>query len=291
MEINKGLKLKVIGAGNVGMSIIEAFAQQGFNVVGIEVNDEVISRGKARVEKNLDKLVAKGKVSSEEKKAVLKRIHMTTDFEAVNDSDVVIEAIFEEIEIKKELFRRLDDTVKSDDALLLTNTSSLSVSEIASATKRSARVAGMHFFNPVPVMKLVEVVRGVESSDDTIKKVVDLAQLMGKKPIICTDSPGFVVNRLLHMLTVEASRIVEEGVASATDVDTGAKLGLGHAMGPFEVFDFLDGVPLFKTVCDYLETELGSRFKVPVWVKNYLRAGRTGRSCGRGFHDYTEIKK
>lgn len=181
MEINKGLKLKVIGAGNVGMSIIEAFAQQGFNVVGIEVNDEVISRGKARVEKTLDKLVAKGKVSSEEKEAVLNRIHMTTDFEAVNDSDVVIEAIFEEIEIKKELFRRLDDTVKSDDALLLTNTSSLSVSEIASATKRPARVAGMHFFNPVPVMKLVEVVRGVESSDDTIKKVVDLAQLMGKK--------------------------------------------------------------------------------------------------------------
>ncbi|MDP2643759.1 MAG: 3-hydroxyacyl-CoA dehydrogenase family protein, partial [Desulfobacterales bacterium] len=148
------------------------------------------------------------------------------------------------------------------------------------------RVAGMHFFNPVPVMKLVEVVRGVESSEDTVAAVVELAKLMGKTPIVCKDSPGFVVNRLLHLLALEASRIVEEGVATARDVDTGAKLGLGHPMGPFEVFDFLDSLPLFKTVCDYLEQELGERFKVPVWVKNYVRAGRIGRVTGKGFHDY-----
>ncbi|WP_028322787.1 3-hydroxyacyl-CoA dehydrogenase family protein [Desulfatiglans anilini] len=288
MQISKELNLIVIGAGNVGMSIIEAFARQGFNVIGIDLSEEVINRGRGKAEKSIAKSEEKGKISSEERVAVLRRIQMTTDFEVVRDADVVIEAVFENMEVKKELFKRLDNMVKSEEALLLTNTSSLSVSEIASATKRPDKVAGMHFFNPVPVMKLVEVIRGVESSADTISKVAELSELMEKRPIICTDSPGFVVNRLLHILAVEASKIVEEGVATARDVDTGAKLGLGHPMGPFEVFDFFDGVPLLKTVCDYLETELGSRFKVPVWVKNYLRAGRTGRSCGKGFHDYTQ---
>jgi len=288
MKIDKELKLKVIGAGNVGMSIIEAFAQQGFNVVGIEINEEVIKRGTARVEKSLEKLVAKGKLPAEEKETILSRIQMTTDFEAMNDAEVVIEAIYEDMGIKKDLFKQMDNKVESDDALLLTNTSSLSISEIAAVTKRPDKVAGMHFFNPVPVMKLVEVIQGVGTSTDTINKVTELAKLMRKVPIICKDSPGFVVNRLFHMLIVEACKIVEEGVASAKDVDTGTKLGLGHPMGPFEVVDFLDSLPLFEKVCEYLESELGSRFKVPVWVKNYNRAGRTGRSCGKGFYDYTQ---
>jgi len=288
MEISKDVKLKVIGAGNVGMSIIEAFAQQGFNVLGIEISEEVIQRGRSRVEKNLERLVAKGKMSNEEMDAVLKRIDMTTDFGKVRDADVVIEAVFEDMGVKKDLFEKLDKTVESREALLLTNTSSLSISEISAATSRPEMVAGMHFFNPVPVMKLVEVIRGVNSSDDTIRKVVALAKLMGKTPIVCKDSPGFVVNRLMLIFIVEASRIVEEGVASLSNVDVGSKLGLGHPMGPFELMDFLDGLPLFKTTCDYLETELGDRFKVPVWVKNYIRAGRIGRSSGKGFHDYTQ---
>lgn len=288
MEISKDIQLKVIGAGSVGMSIIEAFAQQGFTISGIEVNEEIIQRGMARVDKNLSKLVKKGKISDTDKEAVIKRIRMTTDFEAVKDADVVIEAIFEDVDVKKDLFARLDKTVASSEALLLTNTSSLSVSEIAAATKRPEMVAGMHFFNPVPIMKLVEVVRGVESSEDTVGKVVELAKLMGKVPIVCKDSAGFVVNRMLHMFALEGCRIVEEGVASAKDVDTGAKLGLGHPMGPFELFDALDGVQLFPKVCNSLEQEIGSRFKIPVWVRNIIRAGRTGRSSGKGFHDYTK---
>lgn len=288
MEISKDIKIKIIGAGNVGMSIIETFAQQGFNIVGIEVSEEIIKRGLDRVAKNLAKLVKKEKISDEDKETIMKRIQMTTDFETVKDAEVVIEAIFEDMEVKKEMFARLDKTVESGEALLLTNTSSLSVSEIAAATKRPEMVAGMHFFNPVPVMKLVEVVRGAETSDDTVEKVVELAKLMGKVPIVCKDSAGFVVNRMLHILGLEACRIVEEGVASAKDVDTGAKLGLGHPMGPLELFDALDGVQLFGKVCNYLEQELGSRFKVPIWVRNIIRAGRTGRSSGKGFHDYSK---
>jgi 3-hydroxybutyryl-CoA dehydrogenase len=288
MVISKDMKLKVIGAGNVGMSIIEAFAQQAFNVVGIEISEKVIKRGMSRTEKNLEKLVAKGKMSDDEKVAMLKRIDMTTDFGRVKDADVVIEAVFEDMNVKKDLFEKLDETVESRQALLLTNTSSLSVSEISAATGRPEMVAGMHFFNPVPIMRLVEVIRGVDSSDTTIGDVVALAKLMGKTPIVCKDSPGFVVNRLMHIFVVEACRIAEEGVAELKDIDVGAKLGLGHPMGPFELMDFLDGLPLFKRVCDYLESELGDRFKVPVWVKNYIRAGRTGRSSGKGFHDYTQ---
>ncbi len=151
MEVTKALKLTVVGAGSVGMSIIEAFAQQGFNVLGIEVSAGIIQRGLARVEQNLDKLIEKEKITTEDKGAIISRIHMTTDFNATKDAEVVIEAVFEDIEVKKTLFKRLDEVVASDDALLLTNTSSLSVSEIASATNRSGRVAGMHFFNPVPV--------------------------------------------------------------------------------------------------------------------------------------------
>jgi 3-hydroxybutyryl-CoA dehydrogenase len=287
MEITKNLALRIVGAGNVGMSIIESFAQQGFQVVGIELNEDVIHKGMKRVEKNLDKLLAKGKLTDKDTKAILSRIKMTTDFGMVRDAEVVVEAVFEDIEVKKEMFQRLDKTVESKDALLLTNTSSLSISEIAAATKRPGRVAGMHFFNPVTVMKLVEVVRAVETSEDTVSKVVELAKLMGKVPIVCKDSPGFVVNRMLHILILEACRIAEENVAELKDIDVGAKLGLGHPMGPFELMDALDGVHLFRTVCEYLARELGSRFQVPVWVKNYDRAGRTGKTAGKGFHDYT----
>lgn len=292
MEITKNLRLRILGAGNVGMSIIQSFAQQGFVVTGIDVNEDVIHKGMKRVEKDLNRLVEKGKLADQDKKAISSRIRMTTDFGMTRDAEVVIEAIFEDIEVKKTIFQKLDDTVESPDALLLTNTSSLSVSEIAAATKRPARVAGMHFFNPVPLMKLVEVVRGVESSDDTIAKIVELTKLMGKVPIVCKDSPGFVVNRMMHCLILEACRIVEENVADLKDVDIGAKLGLGHPMGPFELMDFLDGLHLFRTVSEYLAKELNiNRFSVPVWVKNYDRAGRTGRSAGKGFYDYTQNKK
>jgi len=193
--------------------------------------------------------------------------------------------------VKKETFTKIDKLVASESALLLSNTSSLSLSEIASVTNRPEMVAGMHFFNPVPVMKLVEVVRGVLTSDETVEQVKALSVLMGKTPIVSADSPGFIVNRMLNAFAVEATRIVSEGVGSVEDVDIGAKMGLGHPMGPFELFDFLNAIGLLNHVTDYMAGELGERFRLPVWVKNLVRAGKVGNESGRGFYDYSKKGK
>lgn len=291
MEISKEISVRLVGVGKVGMSIAQAFAQAGFEICGVDVSQTIIDKGLKSVERNLGNLVSKGKIAPEERDAILSRMRFSGEFEGLGDADVVIEAVFEDMTLKKETFKRLDDVVVSKEALLLTNTSSLSISEIASATKRPAQVAGMHFFNPVPVMRLVEVVRGALSSNETIEKVKRLAILMGKTPIVSADSPAFIVNRLLNALVCEAARIVGEGVGSVEDVDTGAKLGLGHPMGPFELFDFLNGIPLLIHVTDFLSEELGDRFRMPPWVKNIVRAGMVGRETGRGFYDYSKEKK
>ena len=286
MKITKEIEIKVVGVGKVGMSIAQAFAQSGFAVRGVDVDSASIDRGLARVERNLEALVAKGRFKEEDKLAILSRLTLSTDFDQLADSEIVIEAVFEDMDLKKDVFRKLDGLVRSPDALLLTNTSSLSVTEIASVTKRPERIAGMHFFNPVPVMKLVEVVQGARSSDQTLQEVKELAGLLGKVPIVSADSPGFVVNRLLNAMVVEAARIVEEGVATVPDVDVGARLGLGHPMGPFELFDYLNAIHLLQHVTDYMADELGDRFRLPVWVKNLVRAGRHGRQSGGGFYEH-----
>lgn len=286
MNITKDLKVRIVGVGKVGMSIVQAFAQSGFSVCGMDIDQGNLDRGLKAVQGNLDFLVSKEKMAPSERDALLSRIDLSTDIGCVQDADVVIEAVFESMALKKETFQKLDSLVTSEEAFLLTNTSSLSVSEIASATTRPEKVAGMHFFNPVPVMKLVEVVRGVLTSDELVEQVKDLARLMGKTPIVSTDSPAFIVNRLLHALGVEAARIVEEGVGTVQDVDTGARLGLGHPMGPFELIDYLNAIPLFEHVSDYMAQDLGDRFRLPVWVKNLVRAGKVGRASGRGFYNY-----
>ncbi len=291
MKISKEIKLKVVGVGKVGMSIAQAFSQAGFSVHGIDTNKKIIEKGLKAVEKNLQGLVSKGKIEAEKRDAILSRIKFSTDLETISDAEVLIEAVFEDMDLKKKMFKKFDKQVASKEALILTNTSSLSVSEIASVTKRPERVAGMHFFNPVPIMRLVEVVRGTLTSDETVEEVKDLARLMGKTPIVSADSPAFIVNRLLNALTCEAARIVEEGVGSVEDVDTGAKLGLGHPMGPFELFDFLNGIPLLLHVTEYMADQLGERFRMPVWVKNLVRAGLVGRETGRGFYDYSQEGK
>ena len=288
MDISKDIKLRIVGAGKVGISILQAFAQSGFKVCATDVNKAVMDKGLKGVEKNLAGLVTKGKIKSEDKDAILSRMQFSTDLDIVKDAEVVIEAVFEDMNLKKEMFKKLDNLVASQEALLLTNTSSLSISEIASATKRPAKVAGMHFFNPVPVMRLVEVVRTALTSHETVEQVKALAKLMGKTPIVSADSPAFIVNRLLNALACEAARIVEEGVGAVEDVDTGAKLGLGHPMGPFELFDFLNGIPLLLHVTEYMSAELGDRFRMPVWVKNLVRSGMVGRETGRGFYDYSK---
>ena len=291
IKISKEINLKVVGVGKVGMSISQAFSQAGFHVYGIDTNKKIIEKGLKAVEKNLEALVSKGKIEAEKRDAILSRMAFSTDLDNIGDADVLIEAVFEDMDLKKEMFKKFDKQVASEEALILTNTSSLSVSEIASVTKRPERVAGMHFFNPVPIMRLVEVVRGALTSDETVEQVKELARLMGKTPILSADSPAFIVNRLLNALTLEAARIVEEGVGSVEDVDTGAKLGLGHPMGPFELFDFLNGIPLLLHVTDYMAEQLGERFRMPVWVKNLVRAGLAGRETGRGFYDYSQEGK
>jgi 3-hydroxybutyryl-CoA dehydrogenase len=281
-------KITIIGIGKVGSSILQTFAQQGFSPLGIEIDQGARARAIQNIEKNLSRLVEKGKMPNEIKKGILDRITLTDDLSKAQDADVIIEAVFEDINIKKDLFKNLDMMNLPAHTLLLTNTSSLSVTEISSVTRRPDRCAGMHFFNPVPVMKLVEVIRGTETSDETIENAKELARLLGKTPIVSKDSPAFIVNRMLNALACEAARIVEEGVGTMEDVDTGAKLGLGHPMGPFELFDYLNAVGLLVHVTDYMEKELGSRFRMPVWVKNLAKAGRFGKDYGKGFYDYSK---
>lgn len=286
MEISMDLRIKVLGTGKVGMSIVQAFAQKSFEIVGVDINEDNLRGGLNRVEQNLDMLVSKNKINSKEKTEILKRIKLNTDFNELKDADIVIEAVFEDITLKKDIFKKMDELVSSSEALLLTNTSSLCVTEVASVTKRPEQVAGMHFFNPVPVMKLVEIVKGVETSEKTIEQVKELTKLLDKIPIVSKDSPGFIVNRMLNAYFMEACRIVADGVGRPEDVDTGAKFGLGHPMGPFELFDSLDGIPLVVHVCEYMANELGERFRPPIWIKNYAKAGRIGRSSGKGVYEY-----
>jgi len=277
MGISKDIELRIVGIGRVGASIVQAFAQSGFTVYGIDIDQTNIDNGLKRIEQDLGNLVLKEKMNSTEKEVVLSRIKLGTELESIRNADVIIEAIYEDMDAKKDMFNTIDTLVTSREALLLTNTSSLSVSEIASATNRPEQVAGMHFFNPVPVMKLVEVVRGVLTSDSTIDRIKDLALLMGKTPIISADRPGFIVNRMLNALFVEAARIVEEGVGTVEDVDIGAKLGCGHPMGPFELFDYLDALPLLEHITDYMAEELGERFRLPAWVKKLVEEGKAGK--------------
>ena len=200
-------------------------------------------------------------------------------------SSPVIEAVFEEIELKKTLFKQVNDIVP-EDCLILSNTSSLSVTEMATVVDNPGRFAGMHFFNPVPIMKLVEVVRGLQTTDETVEATKKLAQDIGKVPIVCKDSPAFVVNRMLNALVKEAILILEEGIASAEDIDTGAKLGLGHPMGPLELFDYLGAAHLLEKVLNYMSEELDPRFRPPRLLKNMVRAGWWGKEYGRGFYQY-----
>ncbi len=277
MDISKDIKIAIVGVGSVGANIVQAFAQSEFSVYGIDIDQKNLDRGLKNIEQDLDNLILKEKMDHTRKNNVLSRIKLGTELDSIQDAHVIIEAVYEDMTEKKDMFKTLDSLVSSNDALLLTNTSSLSISKIASATKRPEQVAGMHFFNPVPVMKLVEVVRGDLTSENVIGQIKELALLMGKTPIISGDCPGFIVNRMLNALLVEATRIVEEGVGTVEDVDIGARLGCGHPMGPFELVDYLNALPLLEHVTDYLADELGERFRLPDWIKRLVEDGKKGK--------------
>lgn len=282
------LKIGVVGSGTMGGGIAHLAALSGFQVIVCDIEQTFLDNALQRMQSFMDKSIAKGRMTAEEKEAVLERITCTTNLEEMKEADIVIEAIIEDLEAKKELFTQLDRIVP-ENTILATNTSSMSITVIAEATNRQERVAGLHFFNPPQIMKLVEVVRGYKTSDDTVQKLMELSRQLGKEPIeVKKDTPGFIVNRVMIPQFIEAIRLVEEGVASYEDVDKAVKLGLNYPMGPFELQDFA-GVDIGLFVMDYFYEEFkDDRFAAPMSIRQIVRAGRLGKKTGAGFYDYNK---
>jgi 3-hydroxybutyryl-CoA dehydrogenase len=275
----------VCGAGLMGNGIAQTCAAAGFNVILMEVAQEPLDRGVKSIAKSLDKFVEKGKLSQSDRDATVGRIKATTNVADLKDCDLVIEAIVENVEIKTKLFQQLDDLL-APHGIICTNTSSLCVIELAAKTKRPNRVLGLHFFNPVPLMKLVEVVKTIATTQDVVDSLFAFAHKLGKEPILAQDTPGFVVNRLLIPYLLYAIRCYEGGLASKEDIDKGMKLGCGYPMGPLELLDF---VGLDTTY--YISQIMFDEFKDPIMaapplLKRMVLAGRYGRKSGKGFYDY-----
>lgn len=279
-------KIGVLGAGSMGGGIAHLAAVKGLEVVLCDVEQRFVDGAVNRISGFLDKSVQKQKMTVEEKETVLKRITTTTNMEDFASVPLVIEAIFEDLNVKKTAFQSLDK-ICGPETILATNTSSMSITTIAAATSRPDKVVGMHFFNPPLIMKLVEVIRGYYTSDETIAKVFEASQAMGKTPVeVKKDTPGFIVNRIMMPQFLEAIRIAEEGIASIEDIDTAVKLGLNYPMGPFELMDFT-GVEISLHVADYFVNEYHDmKWNSPQLLKNLIRAGRLGKKTGAGWYDY-----
>ena len=278
-------KIFVIGAGTMGAGIVQAFAQKGYEVIVRDIKDEFVERGINGINKGLSKLVTKGKMTEEDKEAILGRISGTTDLSLAEDCDLVIEAAVENMEIKKSIFAELDGICK-ESTILASNTSSLSITEVASATKRPDKVIGMHFFNPAPVMKLVEIIRGMATSDETFNAIKEVSVAIGKEPVEVAEAPGFVVNRILIPMINEATFILQEGIASVEDIDTSMKYGANHPMGPLALGDLI-GLDVCLAIMDVLYNETGdSKYRASSLLRKYVRAGYLGRKTGRGFYTY-----
>jgi 3-hydroxybutyryl-CoA dehydrogenase len=277
----------VLGAGSMGNGIAQVAAQSGYNVVVRDIEDKLVDKALKNIDKFLTKSVEKGKIAADDKTAILGRIKGTTKMEDLKDADFVIEVVFEEMELKKKVFKELDELTRKD-VIIATNTSSMSITEIATATQRQDKVVGMHFFNPVPLMRLVEVIRGYNTSDDTIAAAMDLARKFKKEPIeVKKDIPCFVVNRLMMPHFIEAISLLQEGIASAEDIDKAAKLGLNYPMGPFELMD-LTGIDIAYHVAEYLHKEMNKELKwvSPRLMKDMVKANRLGMKTGAGWYDY-----
>lgn len=278
-------KIFVLGAGTMGSGIVQAFAQKGYEVIVRDIKDELVQSGIVRINNGLSKLVSKGKMTEETKEDILSRISGTTDMNLAADCDLVVEAAIENMKIKKEIFAELDKICKPE-TILASNTSSLSITEVASATNRAEKVIGMHFFNPAPVMKLVEIIRGMATSQETFDAVKELSVAIGKEPVEVEEAPGFVVNRILIPMINEASFILQEGIASVEDIDTAMKYGSNHPMGPLALGDLI-GLDVCLAIMDVLYNETGdTKYRSSSILRKYVRAGWLGRKSGRGFYNY-----
>ncbi len=284
-------KIAIIGAGTMGNGIAHVFAQKGFKVNVIDLSSESLEKGLATISKNLDRMIAKEKISEEEKNRTLENIQTYTSLsDGVTNTDLVVEAATENVKIKLQLFKELDQLCHAD-TILATNTSSISITQIAAETRRPDKVIGMHFMNPVPMMKLVEIIRGYSTSDEVTTRIMNLSIELGKTPVEVNDYPGFVANRILMPMINESIETLHHGVAGVQEIDTVMKLGMAHPMGPLQLADFIG-----LDVCLSILNVMYEGFKNPKYAPspllvNMVMAGKLGVKSGEGFYDYTESKK
>ncbi len=280
-------KVGVLGAGTMGSGIAQVCAEAGLEVILVEIQDSILQQALSKIGASWQKAVEKGKIDSTIKASREALLKSSQDLSSFKDCDLVIEAIIEEISVKKKVFKAMDE-ICPDYTILATNTSALSITEIAAATSRTDRVAGVHFFNPVSVMKLVEVIPGSDTSHSTIEAIVNLTKAIGKEPVVAKETPGFIVNRILNPLVNEAALAYQEGVASAEEIDKAMKLGAGLPMGPLALADMI-GLDIVLHVTEYFFNEFGeSKYRPALVLKQKVRAGHLGVKTGKGFYDYTK---
>lgn len=278
-------KICVLGAGTMGAGIAQVFASKGYEVILRDIKDEFVDKGIAFITKSLDKLVAKEKITEEKREEILSNLSGTTDIKLAADCDLIIEAAVENMEIKKVIFKELDEICK-EETILASNTSSLSITEIAAATNRPEKVIGMHFFNPAPIMKLVEIIRGIATSEETFNAVKELSEAVKKEPVEVAEAPGFVVNRILIPMINEAVGIYAEGIASVEDIDRAMKFGANHPMGPLALGDLI-GLDVVLAIMDVMVQETGDpKYRAHTLLRKYVRAGWLGRKTKKGFYQY-----